>query len=317
MSRKHRRAVLLVSVVSAVASAQSVVTLDTTARVLRAGQLNNPVAIHRRFYSQPRDEFETSQAYAARLSAMKAPQGFFAIPIDASCIGELLVYDADGAFFTVSLATVGNAFKLRCTSKLVGTYEAQNAFSAKFTVRKYERSQYAAMVGGLASVPSNLFLPMALDSARRAKPLLRIALVAEFEDPVLSTTGISHSEPTFSDPEDVDLRMNPFSVANASLWLYNSSTGVVYAKFAASDPATWDRRPSAGYVDERLLQAFVGRSVLLVTSYGTRPSVSLVTVGSVTFTVEPSGGGRYVSYDFTQVKSVVRENGTITITLKK
>jgi hypothetical protein len=193
---------------------------------LTSASLSQPSAVYRRYATAPKGEFETTEAYASRLAKIRVPAGFLAFSVDGSCsTDDLVSYDADGSYFTIKLPVGDRVVGLTCANTPLGAYQAQNAFGASFTVKKFHRLQYAVSFPDAA--PAELYLPFPLDSARRAKPSMRVALIVKMYDPAVAVADTSRAAPTFDSPLDLTIQTNAIALTRAYIWLYNASTGRV------------------------------------------------------------------------------------------
>lgn len=215
-------------------------TVDTNARRLTPRSLNDPAAVYSRYAVTPKGEFETSAHYIDRVSRRAAPGGFLAFGSAAACLGATpFEYDADRAAFSVQLANIDRAVILRCTSALLRTYEASNAFGAKRLVRVYSRRFYAVMLPDVDALPPILQFSMQPRLAQRAKPALRAALVVKLQDGLTASWLESREEATFDSPVESSDTVYVLMASRAFLWVYDAKTMEVHAKFDLADPLTF------------------------------------------------------------------------------
>ncbi len=185
----------------------------------------------------PKGEFETSLAYADRVSASEsAKEIIISTPINR----ESLKYDADNGKFLVTIylfdgktrlkfrdffwskqdyktdaGTFNLALKYSSTRKLIGYYTGTNSFGTKSNIEKityfeqaifenettYDKPLFYITNGNLGSNIGYISVPM--DSAAEFKAKVTAAFVIIPKAPYVETGSYQESEPTFADPYDV------------------------------------------------------------------------------------------------------------------
>ncbi|BAI95711.1 hypothetical protein Sj15T_00600 [Sphingobium sp. TA15] len=210
----------------------------------------------------PKGEFETTDAYQARLAAGAASGPLI---ISKKIEGaEYLSYNADKAAFEVKsylfdnsnfsawdtfywaksdvkASTIGNLDVAISSSEVAtGTYSAQNGFGARTTVTKLTRTEKAIFDRETASYGEQLFIankdaivgevPMSVAEAQSFKPQAKIAFVVVPKLPYVVRANFPQGETTISNPTDVRVNSTVL-VADIQCGLLMNGTNRVIASF--------------------------------------------------------------------------------------
>ncbi|KTE27489.1 hypothetical protein ATE69_05510 [Sphingopyxis sp. H071] len=211
----------------------------------------------------PKGEFETSDAYQARLASSG---GSGPLIISKKIEGaQYLAYNADAGAFEVKsylfdntnfsawdtfyyakvtspkASTMGNLDVTISSSEVeTGTYSAQNGFGAKTTVTKITRTEKAIFEGEPARYNDNLFIsdkdavvgrvPMSVAEAQAFKPQAKIAIVAVPKLPYVVRATYPYGDTTISNPTDVTVNATVL-VADIQCGLLMNGTNQVVAAF--------------------------------------------------------------------------------------
>jgi hypothetical protein len=210
----------------------------------------------------PKGEFETTDAYQARLAAGGASGPLI---ISKKIEGaQYLTYNADkGAFevqaylfdntnfsawdafywakASVKASTIGNLdVSISSSEVATGTYSAQNGFGAKTTVTKITRTEKAIFDRETARYGEQLFVankdavvgevPMSVAEAQAFKPQAKIAFVVVPKLPYVVRANFPQGETTISNPTEVRVN-STILVADIQCGLLMNGTNRVIAAF--------------------------------------------------------------------------------------
>lgn len=212
----------------------------------------------------PKGEFETSDAYQARLASSG---GSGPLIISKKIEGaEYIAYNADAGAFEVKSYLFDNTnfsaweafYHAKVTSPkastrdnldvtissnevTTGTYSAQNGFGAKTLVSKITRTEKAIFEGEPARYGEDLFIadkqgifgrvPMSVAEAQAFKPQAKIAIVAVPKLPYVVRATYPYGETTISNPTDITINATVL-VADIQCGLLLNGTNQVIAAFA-------------------------------------------------------------------------------------
>lgn len=227
----------------------------------------DPRAVYRNLAARQvqKGEFETTAAFDARALATQGDVGIrryaFACDVDPYHVG-LADYDADrGVLRTTTLLDRG-CLTLSSVILRKNSYRARNAYGVAVTVDATESEDYRLLFGHpqRARRRGSLFdevleiserggrslelsVPLAADIASRDKNLLRMLVIgravssysSSFAAPATSNGMVSEdvewTRPTIGSPEKTDTRVKFIHFAIDEIWLFNSATGEVRAKW--------------------------------------------------------------------------------------
>lgn len=204
----------------------------------------------------PKDEFESSQQYNARLKSLVMDE-IYAVKIEETGIVSL-AYDADSQTMKATIKVRPVAFYENPNSpslitgittkkgrEAVSSYIGQNNYGATRNVTKSVGEDFNVAIEKVpdslvedrplsALMPTDLKLafPLAPEKAREVKTKLGVLIVCKLKSPFRVYPDFNVTKPTFSDPTD-SLRMHKsLYVELKGIWIFNTESGDVIKKFA-------------------------------------------------------------------------------------
>jgi TonB family protein len=233
--------------------------------------------------SRPKSEFETTDQYAARMSAFRPSDWQYVFVLNPTANefnGKVgFSYDADGKTLTgtVELSSLMTAlvddppykdgFALRDDLRSAGQYVGSNAFGVKRVVTKLESTQYAIVVADNTGVfkrreyafeelIATVQLSASAIEAMALKANLGIALVCAVSPPRILETDHSAGA-TVTSPTELKQHTILVPVIPNELWLFDRRGGRVVAKLssAATEAAPSSRPPVQDFSDPLARQA--------------------------------------------------------------
>jgi hypothetical protein len=209
-------------------------------------------ALSRRLAARRKGEFESTDDHQKRLENLDDKPFYGTLKLDSRLAfivnPEALrkEYDADSQVLDVFIkleqvveGTTWNFEKFGVAIQAYGdsrsTYEGQNAYGAKATVVKRERSYRnlafvnTSQIGIERSASTTLVCDIKADSstARRIKDRLKVVFVSRLARPYL-TSGLIALKPTLSSPLAGEFFHTNLVVELMEIWIFDSVTGTVY-----------------------------------------------------------------------------------------
>jgi hypothetical protein len=225
------------------------VSLD---RIPGGYKANDFMAVFNKMRAPARGEFETTEQYRDRLTALT---GYFAF--DAPAVAN---YKVDRGAFRIYLSemrTYISSFKVRgrvivddhSGDGLGGTraielkrhfgkgtgYLGVNAFGVKKQVERRTDTEWGVVTDIKGPFLPSLLLEMTPQTAAEVKAFLRFLLVchvAPLGNSALALESSEHLGPTIDSPFDVTVKHSYLVADRVWLWVFDVRTGVVFGKFA-------------------------------------------------------------------------------------
>ena len=186
--------------------------------------------------ARKKDEFETTAEYQERLKQSGAQNPFTSKLYAFAAVPTNISYDADNQTFkldfeppTASHNRTYVSLLLKQRAEDMGSYVAQNAFGATFTVGKSLVSTYELWLTKAEGV-NECTVTVKADpaEAKTMKPRLRALVVVRPSRPFASVTT-TFSEPTFAEPHENMYETAAIYATSLEVRFYDQNTGSVLA----------------------------------------------------------------------------------------
>lgn len=198
---------------------------------------------------QPKDEFETTDAYNKRVYN-GCPKEMFSFVKTTKYKGGgwdsfTSKYSPDDGVLTVSygparyhLTRTGyelGYIKLIRTNERENEYVASNAYGAKTTVSSYHGDEYGIKVINKKAFDTKEFtIKLTPDEARAAKNDVSFLIIGKIEpsdNPLsITATDSNYSSATIDCPVEYFYRLKLVCLKVYEVWVFNKKTGVIYVK---------------------------------------------------------------------------------------
>lgn len=206
-------------------------------------------SLYQRLSIAPKGEFETTDEYQARLSAVPRATYAFRVPkvkISYAADEQLLNVEFYTDFFHSGweLAYSESMLVVAVSETETGHYVGSNAFGATRLVKKVTSREWGIRLRSKEFSSIDLKIPMPTARARVAKSRVAVVAVCEvgpesvparmtgeqFED-MHAATGFNISSATIDAPTDLKSYFYVIEARVLGLWAYDTETGEVFGKF--------------------------------------------------------------------------------------
>jgi hypothetical protein len=215
------------------------VPLDSVPASIEPRAFSSPAALLARFRSSPKDAYETSAAFAARMAAVTDGKLYLVRiaadeRVDAGeCIGSI-EYHADAQVFSFMLPTYqpddgSSGAPLACDREVTGSYLALNAMGVATRVAEENRS-IVEVVDGLRGADRVGTIAVPLGRARRARGHVRLALAIRLAGSgVLPLVSMRQDTtvPDLTDPRRTVRRVSAINASDVIVVVYDEASGEV------------------------------------------------------------------------------------------